>query len=242
MEFDRERLKSKESTMLLLMLFFAVSLLVPLIAHFYVMFVLPLVVSYFLAPNLAEVVFFTHRRTSFSKSLKSTKDYYRFLVSNISFAKVMEFSFYPFLFFISILLQTGEPSFGYLFEMKAFFTTLSFPLIFLLAAVAWLLDQSGLRYVDEKNQYIQRLGVWFSSRFRGFASVFVVISLVLRIMETGISMATAQEILEVSIIIYIHLRFALRRDLEKFENILSKGYNISTERVEFKLTKTRFFF
>ncbi len=250
MKFNKQRIRNRDIQSLFLFIFFAISLLFPIIAHSYVMFVLPLVFSYFFAPNLAEIVFWAHRGPAFSKRLRSTRKYYRFIVSDMSFLKILEYSLYPFLFFISILLQTGEPSFGYLFEMQAFFTTLSFPFIFLVAAVIWLLDQSGLRYVDDKEQYIERLGNWFSQRFRGFASMFVVVSLVLSILEKGVSLITLQEILWVSVIIYIQvlistfifLKFALRRDLERFEEILSKKYKISAERREFSIKKTRFFF
>jgi len=252
MELDFSTLRERPAQAILLLAFFCISLLHSFLFHFYVLFVFPVVISYFFTPYLAEFVFLLHRRIFFKIRIKarSNRFYYRFLISNITLPKIVEYSFYPFLFFLSILLQTAEPTLDYLLGMKAFFTTLSFPFIFLLSSVMWVLDQSGLRYVDEKNQYIERIGNWFGTKFRGFASFFVVISLTFKLLQQEPSLSLLKEILTIGGAVYlqvllatfVYLKFGMRRDLEKFESILVKKYEMEPERVEFSLKKTPFYF
>ena len=48
--------------------------------------------------------------------------------------------------------------------------------------------------------------------------------------------------MQVLLATFVYLRFGMRRDLEKFESILVKKYEMEPERVEFSLKKTPFYF
>jgi hypothetical protein len=249
-----ELLAERQGVILVMICLFAASLLHPTMMHLYLIIILPLVASYFFTPETAELIFMLHRRM-FPKvehiiKPTSTEYYYRFrLYSGASLLQIIHCSTYPFLFFVSILFQTiRQPSFEYFLGMASVFNMLTFTPIFVLSAVIWVLDWSGLRYVNIKNQYIERLGAWFGAKFRGLTGIFAVASLALRFFQTGDIFVTLVEVSQICIVFYIQIfvttllyfKFVLRKDLGRFENILTQRYKMPPQRVEFSLKQTPF--
>lgn len=247
-----------ERLIIFMLALFAVSLLHPTLMHLYLIIILPLVVSYLFTPYVADFVFNLHRkiitipkvRTRLIKPT-SIEYYYRFrLQTGANLFQILVYSTYPFLFFVSILFQTiPQPNVSYFFGMASVFNMLVFSPIFVLSAVIWVLDWSGLRYVNARSQYIERLGVWFGSKFRGLTGIFAVASLIWRIAVTGDIFLTLYEVMQICVIFYIQILittvfyfwFVLQRDLGKFEQILSRKYKIKPQRVEFDLKSTPFY-
>jgi len=230
------------------MLLYALSLFFTPLANMFAMFILPLVLSYYLVPFLSELVFQFHRLVFFRKT--PSNYYYRFKVPSVSWLKIALLSVYPFLFFMSFLLQSTSPGLSFFMRPSSILTTLTFPIIFSLTAIVWLLDYSGLRYVDNKNQYVQKIGLWFRNRYRGLLSTVVFTSIVLKILSGEATWETILMLFSTSAIVFsivlvitvIYLKFIIGASMHKFEEILTKRYDISSERMRLELRKTGFFF
>jgi hypothetical protein len=250
----REMVAEKQGVILFMVCLFALSLLHPTLMHLYLIIILPLVASFFFTPATAELIFLFHRGSlpKVKRIIKptSTEYYYRFrLYSSASLFQILHYSTYPFLFFVSILFQTvRQPSFDYFLGMASVFNMLTFTPIFVLSAVIWVLDWSGLRFVNIKNQYIERLGMWFGAKFRGMTGIFAVASLLFRFVQTGNIYQTMIEVAQICVVFYIQIfvttllyfRFVLHKDLGRFEHILTHKYHMPAQRVEFSLQKTPF--
>jgi hypothetical protein len=251
-------LKEDRFRLIMLMIaLFAVCLLHPVLTHIYLIIIAPLVVSYFLTPYLAEFILLVHRRAIPKVKLgiikpRSNEFYYRFrLRSDVGLWGTLATSFYSFLFFISILFQVVPfPTFDYLFGTGSLMVVAVFPFIFLITTVMVALDQSGLRYVDAKDQYIERIGRWVGNKFRGFTGIVAVLSIALKLFTSPDVLVGAYEMMVISVVMYLQIAvttvlyyvFVLHRDLGVFERILTRKYKMHPQRVEFNLKMTPLYF
>ncbi len=249
--------EDKFRLVLIMVALFALCLIHPILTHIYLIIVAPLVVSYFFTPYLAELIFSLHRRVIPHVNLvvikpRSKEFYYRFrLHAGVGLWRSLTTSFYSFLFFISILVQVvPSPTFDYLFGSGSLMVVATFPFIFLLTTVIVVLDQSGLRYVDPKEQYIERIGKWMGDRFRGFTGIVTVLSIALRLFTSESMLMSMYEMAVIFVAMYaqivittlLYFVFVLHRDLGMFERILTENYKMKPQRVEFGLKFTPLYF
>jgi len=214
---------------------------------------LPLYLSYYLSYKIATAALIIHRGgipTPVKEEnfifLRSSTNYYRFnAYSKMKLVDFFYLSVYPMLLMISIYVQQSKLTSNSIFSLTpgSLMGPVLFPLIFILFTASIILDKSGLRFVDEKNQYIQRLGGWYRKIVNSLLKFVVSINIITKMFLEQSIVVVLKQLLGLAIIFYPPILFVsvvyavliLPSNLKNFNNILTRTYGIKKNVVKINL-------
>jgi len=156
-------------------------------------------------------------------------------------------SVYPMLLMISIYVQQSKLTSNSIFSLTpgSLMGPVLFPIIFVLFTASIVLDKSGLRFVDERNQYIQRLGRWYNRIINNFLKLIVSINIITKMFLEQSIIVVLKQLLGLAIIFYPPILFVclvysvilLPTNLRNFNSILTRVYGIKKNAVRINLEK-----
>ncbi len=216
---------------------------------------MPLYLSYYISYKIAIAALVIHRGgipTPVKEEnfifLRPSNNYYRFSAS--SKMRIVDFfylSVYPMLLMISIYVQQSKLTSNSIFSLTpgSLMGPVLFPIIFVLFTASIVLDKSGLRFVDERNQYIQRLGRWYNRIINNFLKLIVSINIITKMFLEQSIIVVLKQLLGLAIIFYPPILFVclvysvilLPTNLRNFNSILTRVYGIKKNAVRINLEK-----